>query len=104
VGTVTPRRSRIIEELRRKGLTIHVIQVFGFEDTLKECLSARAILNLHAASDYQIFETARCAFFLDAKVPVISETSLDDDPRAFVFDASKPDIVFQKSLELRGLL
>lgn len=48
---MTPRRSKVIEEIRRAGLSVNVIQTFGFEDTLKECLSARAILNVHAGAD-----------------------------------------------------
>lgn len=86
VGTVTPRRKRILQTLSDRGISIHVIQSFGFHETIRECLGSRAILNVHADDDYQIFETARCSVWLDSDVPVLSETSLDNDPRAFVFD------------------
>lgn len=79
-GTLSPRRTAILQGLRDAGLTVLNVTEFGAERDKKLTL-CRVILNIHFADDYQIFEQARCDVWLRAGVPVVSETSLDDDPR-----------------------
>ncbi len=80
-GTLTPYRKKQLDTLSEKGLKIHIILAFGHKEIIQESCKAKCILNLHAAQDYQIFETLRCHHFLEAGIPVQSEPSLDNDPR-----------------------
>ena len=41
----------------------------------------KIILNIHYSNTYNVFEVFRCGPWLEIGVPVISETSLDIDPR-----------------------
>ena len=74
------RRQVILNKLRDAGLSVHFVNKFGLERD-KELAKCRVMLNVHFAEDYNIFEQVRCDVWLRAGVPVISETSLDDDPR-----------------------
>jgi len=74
------RRQAILNKMRDAGLSVHFVNKFGLERD-KELAKCRVILNIHFAEDYKIFEQVRCDVWLRAGVPVISETSLDDDPR-----------------------
>jgi hypothetical protein len=79
-GTTTCRRQVILNKLRDAGISVHFVNKFGLERD-KELAKCRIILNVHYAEDFKIFEQVRCDVWLRAGVPVISETSLDDDPR-----------------------
>jgi hypothetical protein len=78
--TTTCRRMRIMNKMRDAGISVHYVNKFGLERD-KELAKCRIILNVHYAEDFKIFEQVRCDVWLRAGVPVISETSLDDDPR-----------------------
>jgi len=78
--SVNGRRQDVLQGLRDAGLSVLSVTDFG-EERDKKLAQARVILNVHYADDYQIFEQARCDVWLRAGVPVVSETSLDDDPR-----------------------
>ena len=80
-GTLTPRRKMLIDRLTQAGMKVLVIRQFGFSKIIEESCCAKIMLNLHADDSQQIFETVRCGLFLDAGIPVISEDSLDSDPR-----------------------
>jgi hypothetical protein len=43
-------------------------------------------MNIHYGDTYNVFESARCEPWLKVGVPVISETSLDNDPRCISVD------------------
>jgi hypothetical protein len=74
------RRQVILNKLRDAGISVHFVNKFGLErDT--ELAKCHVMLNIHFAEDYKIFEQVRCDVWLRAGIPVISETSLDDDPR-----------------------
>ena len=74
------RRQVILNKMRDAGLSVHFVNKHGLErDT--ELAKCRVILNIHFAEDYKIFEQVRCDVWLRAGIPVVSETSLDDDPR-----------------------
>jgi hypothetical protein len=79
-GTLSPRRNYILNAVEKAGKSVRRITSFG-ETRDKELASCRFILNIHYAEDYRIFESNRCEPWLKLGVPVISETSLDDDPR-----------------------
>jgi len=80
-GGHTPRRNHIIKCLRDRGYKInYIFDIFG-DDRDKELAKCKFLLNIHADEDYNIFEIARCEPWLAIKVPIISENSLDNDPR-----------------------
>ena len=80
-GAQTPRRDFIMNSLEKTGYKINYI--FGkycIERDI-EIAKCKILINIHAEEDYQIFESARCEPWLEIGVPIISEHSLDDDPR-----------------------
>jgi len=79
-GTSSSRRQVILQGLRDAGLSVLSVTDFG-EERDRKLAMCRVLLNVHFADDYRIFEQARCDAWLRAGVPVVSETSLDDDPR-----------------------
>lgn len=78
--SVKGRRQDVLQGLRDAGLSVFNVTDYGAERDKKLAL-CRVILNIHFADDFRIFESARCDVWLRAGVPVVSETSLDDDPR-----------------------
>jgi len=79
-GCLSERRLAILNGLLKAGLTVHCVTQFGLERD-KRLARCRVLLNVHFSDDYTIFEQARCDVWLRAGVPVISETSVDDDTR-----------------------
>ena len=79
-GSLSGRRSTILDALAKTKYLICVIRTWGEERdaTLAKC---HIILNIHYADDYNVFESARCVPWIEAGATVISEHSLDDDPR-----------------------
>jgi hypothetical protein len=82
-GLLTHRRRELLQGIEEAGLIVNVIQTFG-EERDRELARCRVILNIHAGDDYNIFESARCEPWLSIGIPVISEPSLDDDPRCII--------------------
>jgi hypothetical protein len=63
----------------------YVYEIYG-EERDKELAKCKILLNIHAFSDYNVFENARCEPWLAIGVPIISENSLDNDPRCINVD------------------
>ena len=84
-GHLSPRRRFILEELLARGVSVFVLTAVFDGRRDRELAKCRIILNIHFADDYQIFERSRCETWLEIGVPVVSETSIDNDPRAFCF-------------------
>ena len=84
-GTPSLRREHILKELEKKGVKVNRVKGFGDERD-KELAKCRVLLNLHVEDDYLIFESARCDAWLSIGVPIISENSLDNDPRCITVD------------------
>jgi len=82
-GTMTPRRAAILDALSSVGLIVRNVELFGDERD-KELAKCEVILNIHAADGYEVFESARCEPWLSIGVSVVSEVSLDDDPRCIL--------------------
>ena len=80
VGDVNPRRRKILDELSKKYKVKILRKVFGKarDVDLGKC---KIILNIHYSNMYNVFEVFRCGPWLEIGIPVISETSLDIDPR-----------------------
>lgn len=79
-GLLTERRKVIINEIRKNNINLKVVLAFG-EERDKELAKCKILLNIHAEDDYNTFESARCDAWLSIGVPIISEDSLDNDPR-----------------------
>ena len=91
-GTLTPWRKNFIHQLIARGFTVRLLgSTFGpsRDIVLNQC---RAVLNLHAGPEYQVFEQARGYMWLDAGVPVFTESSLDTDLRCTIV-AERGDLV-----------
>ena len=81
-GTPSQRRLAVLDALVQAGLSVCLImdKIGDARDAvLAKC---RVIINIHFAEDYQVFESVRCAPWLCIGKPVVSEQSIDDDPRA----------------------
>lgn len=88
VGAMSPRRSRVIQELRDAGINVTVVTAFGDarDAVLFRC---KVLLNVHYAESYRIFEEIRCSRLVFNGTVVVSELSeLDDDHPV------KPFVVF----------
>ena len=80
-GALSPKREEIFNELRKNYIKLKVLdRVFG-EERDKELAKCKILINIHYDDDYKIFESARCDAWLSIGVPIISENSLDNDPR-----------------------
>lgn len=85
-GCESERRTKIIEELKSSGITVnYIIEKYG-EERDKELAKCRIILNIHCLDDFSIFESARCEPWLSIDKCVVSENSLDNDPRCINVD------------------
>ena len=79
-GDLSERCLKILNELMKEGFTVHCVTHHGTE-RYKRLVRCRVIVNIHSSDDSTIFEQTRCDIWLRAGVPVVSETSVDDDPR-----------------------
>ena len=94
-GAISRRRAAFINAFMMKGVRVHIVKSFG-EERDRELAKCRVLLNFHYADDYKIFESARCEPWVTIGVPVISEHSIDNDPRCI--NVSRDEFV-NKSLD-----
>ena len=80
-GVLGPYRQKILDGLKETGLRVLILNTVGGDARDQQLAKCKVILNIHYAEDYQLFELARCEPWLAIGVPVISETSLDNDSR-----------------------
>lgn len=79
IGTVTPRRYDIVKNLIERGLSVYVIDnCFDYELKYRMIFKAKVLLNVHADTDYNVFEFARCSVPIFNGCVVVSETSLNE--------------------------
>lgn len=81
-GAKSPRRDAVLKGLMDAGLKVLALHTAWGEERDKQLAKCEVILNIHYANDYKIFERARCEQWLCVGKKVISEESLDNDPRA----------------------
>lgn len=84
-GMVTDRRAKILNELIFKNVKVNIVSSWGDERD-KELAKCKVILNIHVEDNTNIFESSRCEPWLNLGIPVITEKSIDDDPRCIVSD------------------
>jgi hypothetical protein len=80
-GDISQRRSAILEELKGKGISVHIIRGISGDSRDAELAKCAILINIHHGDNYKIFESARCEAWLCLGVTVISENSLDNDSR-----------------------
>jgi hypothetical protein len=100
-GAVSERRKAILEELSRRGIRVNVITAWGGVRD-REIAQCCAVMNIHNGDDYTVFESVRCEPWLAAGVPVITESSMDDDSRCAVI-APYNELVDKTVSFIRGL-
>jgi len=74
VGTMSPRRKRILDELTEAGVTVKVVNKWKDQRDL-EILTCRLVLNIHYDDDYQVYESLRCDRLAMSGIVVITEPS-----------------------------
>lgn len=89
-GLMSEARIKIIKRLKQNNISCDIIRAYG-EHRDKRISKCKILLNVHYAGDYKIFEKIRCFPWLDINKIVISQNSLDPDPRCI--NASFDDIV-----------
>jgi len=83
IGFETPRREVIFDELEKYGFKINRLCKYGalWNDERDVVLAkGKIILNVHAFSDYTIYESMRCCrWIFTGGMLIVSETSLNQD-------------------------
>lgn len=80
-GVGSDRRLAILQKLQSRNIKVLLLtNVYGEQ---RDILISRCRfqLNIHQTDDHQIFESVRCDPWLEAGMPILSEVSLDNDPR-----------------------
>ena len=80
-GGMNTRRRKITDALADYGILVDVIENSFGDARNARIAKSRLLLNVHFSSDYKIFEQLRCFAWLDTGKVVVSENSLDNDPR-----------------------
>lgn len=83
IGFETPRREMIFDELEKFGFRINRLCKYGalWNDERDEVMGkSKIILNVHAFSDYTVYESMRCCRWLfTGEMLIVAETSLNQD-------------------------
>jgi hypothetical protein len=76
VGSPTGRRLTMVKALISAGLDVVFIKGFGVERD-ERIAACRVLLNLHAYSNFTLYEALRCDRWLYAGMPIVTEPCLD---------------------------
>ena len=104
VGCTSPRRRSIVAKLHSAGLTTVVIQASFGDARDRQIANARALLNLHYAEDYWVYEAVRCNRWIAAGLAVVTEDCVNPSeipPAACVFVS--PDELIQDAIARRRM-
>ena len=88
-GASSPRRDVVLKGLRDAGLNVLALHNAWGEERDRQLARSKVIVNIHYQNDYKVFETSRCGHWLAVGHPVVSEESLDSDPRAITVPYDK---------------
>jgi len=83
VGSMTPRRTELIDKLRLVGgftvVCLHPNSTLSNSGDKRDQIiaQARVLLNIHAQDDFDVYESIRCERWRRAGMPILSETCLD---------------------------
>ena len=81
-GQIGPYRQKILDELKAENKKVLILENNYTESKDTEIGKAKLLINIHFNESYKVFESIRCEPWLSCGFPVLSESSLDDDPRA----------------------
>ncbi|AKI79872.1 hypothetical protein [Niemeyer virus] len=79
-GSMSPRRRKIIDDLKSSGLKVLEL-VRGFWGNIRDCSIAKCkvLVNVHYSHDYNVYEPMRCDRWAFATMPIVSEDSIYDE-------------------------
>jgi hypothetical protein len=80
-GVAPERRQTILKQMTERGVKVLLMTtVYGME---RDRLLARCKfqINIHQTDDHKVFESTRCDPWLEAGQPIVSESSIENDPR-----------------------
>lgn len=80
-GQMSEYRMNILDELRKKGKEVLIFD--GNYSTERDINigKSKLLINIHYNETYRVFESVRCEPWLASGFPVLSEESVDNDPR-----------------------
>jgi hypothetical protein len=81
-GQIGPYRKAIIDKLKIRGKNLLILDNNYTILRDIEIGKAKLLINIHYDETYKVFESVRCEPWLSSGFPVLTESSLDDDPRA----------------------
>jgi hypothetical protein len=74
-GCMSPRRKKILNDLRDNGISVYEISAWG-DHRDRSIPMCKILINIHFDDDYNIYESLRCDRWAFAKMPVVSEDSI----------------------------
>jgi hypothetical protein len=89
IGDVGERTMKIMTELKERGKKIRITIDEFMRAKDEELMKCKILVNVHESEDHKLFESVRCEQFLHVGMPIVSETSLDNDPRCINLDYSE---------------
>lgn len=78
VGTMSPKRQKILEELHKTGVKIQMVS--GWKDVRdKQLMRGKILLNIHYSDSYSVYESIRCDRCVFAGMMVVTEKSIHQE-------------------------
>lgn len=77
IGT-SDRRKNICQKLQEKGLKVVLLDFLWGDERDKIAAQAKLLLNVHFGDSYNIYESLRCDRWVYSGMPVVSETSINN--------------------------
>jgi hypothetical protein len=81
-GQMGDYRKHILDMLKSKGKKVFILEGDYTGNRDIEIGKSKLLINIHFNETYRVFETIRCEPWLASGHNVLTESSLDDDPRA----------------------
>lgn len=92
-GNMTPYRAQKIAQIRNLNYTVDVLTNLWGLARDSQIAKSRYLLNLHQSPEHRIFESCRCAMYLNTTMGVYSEDSLDLPSEAKLISKLKTKII-----------
>jgi hypothetical protein len=88
---------KILQELRDRGKEVLILDNLYTAERDVKIGKAKLLINIHYNETYRVFELVRCEPWLASGFPVLSEESIDNDPRCIT---APYDQLVQKACEM----
>ena len=96
-GQNSDYRMKILQELRDRGKEVLILDNLYTAERDVKIGKAKLLINIHYNETYRVFELVRCEPWLASGFPVLSEESIDNDPRCIT---APYDQLVQKACEM----